>query len=165
MANTLSAISRTRLAWNLSEPQNVGSVSKSVETVIAQTISHGTGPNQATVALTNTFSVTGTSTTQIDLGYYYERSFGYDGLLTFSTLKEAVINVSTGPTGGYLTVGLPTGVTGVRLNVGGQLHVADYLTGYGIGASPAYISLKSNVTGTYSVDVTAIGVGTYANIY
>lgn len=164
MANTFSATGRTRLAWTLSETQNVGTLSKSVDRQSSRSISNGTGPNQATVAITDTVSVTGTNTTSIDLGLYTDRSFGFDGLLVFSSLREAIVSVTTGPTGGHLTVGLPTGVTGVRLNVGAQMHIADYLTGLGVGNSPASISLKSNVTGTYSVDLTAIGIGSYTNI-
>jgi hypothetical protein len=165
MANTLSVSGATRLSWALSETQNVGSIGKSADQRSSRSISNGTGPNQANVAITDTVSVTGTSTTSIDLAYYYDKSFGYDGLLTFTTIKEVLVNVATGPTGGNLTVGLPTGVTGVRMNVGSQMHLADYTAGLAVGASPSWIKLKSNVTGTYSVDVTVIGVGSYENIY
>lgn len=165
MANTFSATGRTRLAWTLSETQDVGSVSKAVDRQSSRTITNGTGPNQANVAITDTVSVTGTSTTEIDLAEYQDQSFGYAGFLIFTTLKEAIVHVTTGPTGGYLTVGLPTGVTGVRLNVGGQMHIADYLAGLAVGGSFSGIQLKSNVTGTYSVDVTAIGVGSFTNLY
>jgi hypothetical protein len=165
MANTLSVSGNTRLAWVLSENQNVGSVSKSVEQRSSRSITNGTGPNQANVAFTDTVSVTGTSTTQIDLAEYIDNSFGYDGNLVFTVLKEVVVNVTTGPTGGNLTVGIPTGVTGVRMNVGSQMHIANYIAGYPVGASFSGITLKSNVTGTYSVSLTAVGVGTFGNIY
>jgi len=164
MANTLSVSGNTRLAWVLSENQNVGSVSKSVEQRSSRSIINGTGPNQANVAFTDTVSVTGTSTTTINIANYLDRSFGYDGRLAFSTFKEVVVNVTTGPTGGNLTIGLPTGVTGVRMNVGCQMHLLDYTSGYAAATGTANISLKSNVTGTYSVDLTVIGVGTYANL-
>ena len=164
MANTFAATGRTRLAWNLSEPQNVGTVSKAVERQAFHSITNGSGPNQATMAYHATVTVTGTSTTEIDLGLYNDNSFGYDGIATFSKLSEALIRVTTGPTGGYLLVGLPTGATGVRLNVGAQMHLASYLAGLGVGSSPSTISLKSSITGTYLVDVTAIGYGGFTNL-
>ena len=165
MANTLSVSGNTRLAWTLSETQAVGSVSKSVEQRSSRSITNGTGPSQANVAITDTVSVTGTSTTQVDLAAYVDNSFGYDGNLVFTVLKEVVVNVTTGPTGGNLTVGIPTGATGVRMNVGSQMHITDYTAGYPVGASFSGITLKSNVTGTYSVSLTAVGVGTFGNIY
>lgn len=165
MANTLSVSGATRLSWVLSETQNVGTISKAAEQQFSRSISDGTGPNQANVATTDTVSVTGTSTTSIDLAEYLDKSFGYDGVLTFTTLKEVLVNVTTGPTGGYLTVGIPTGITGVRMNVGAQMHLADYISGLAVGSSFSGITLKSNVTGTYSVDVTVIGIGSYQNIY
>jgi hypothetical protein len=165
MANTLSVSTAARASWVLSDSQNVGSVSKSADQNFSQSVSSGTGPNQANVAITDTVSVTGTSTTSIDLGQYVDRSFGYDGYLTFTTLKEVLVNVTTGPTGGYLTVGIPTGITGVRMNVGSQMHLADYTSGLAVGDSFSGITLKSNVTGTYSVDVTVIGIGVYTNLY
>jgi hypothetical protein len=165
MANTLSVSGNNRLAWTLSESQGVGSVSRSVEQRSSRSITNGTGPNQANVAITDTVSVTGTSTTNIDLAEYVDKSFGYDGVLSFSTIKEVLVNVATGPTGGNLTVGIPTGVTGVRMNVGSQMHLADYTAGLAVGGSFSGITLKSNVTGTYSVGVTVIGIGSYGNIY
>jgi hypothetical protein len=44
------------------------------------------------------------------------------------------------------------------------MHLLDYTSGYSAATGTANISLKSNVTGTYSVDLTVIGVGTYANL-
>jgi hypothetical protein len=74
-----------------------------------------------------------------------------------STVRELLVQVSTGPTGGFLTVTHP-GISGVRVGVGGQLHVADY-TG---GITGGTLAFSSSVAGTYGVDVTAVGVGTYA---
>ena len=65
--------------------------------------------------------------------------------------------VPTGPTGGFLTVTHP-GISGVRVGVGGQLHVADYSGGITGGT----LAFATTITGTYGVDVTAVGVGTYS---
>jgi hypothetical protein len=164
MANTLSVSGNTRLAWTLSESQGVGSVSRSVEQRSSRSIANGTGPNQANVAITDTVSVTGTNTRNLDVAAYATNAFGFPGQAFFSTVREVLVSVTTGPTGGNLTVGLPTGVTGVRLNVGGQFHWIDYLGGIPSSASPANVSLKSNVTGVYSVDVTVIGTGDFGSI-
>jgi hypothetical protein len=50
------------------------------------------------------------------------------------------------------------GQTHAALGVGGQLHVADY----GSGITGGTLAFATSVTGTYSVDVTAVGVGTYS---
>jgi hypothetical protein len=168
MANTLSVSGNTRLAWVLSENQNVGSVSKSVEQRSSRSITNGTGPNQANVAMTATVSVTGTNTQYVDLAEYYDTTFGYQGILDFTVLNELVVNVTTGPTGGNLTVGTVTitdAPTGVRMNVGSQMHIASYITGYPVQNSFSGLTLQSNVTGTYSVRLTAVGVGDFRNIY
>ena len=164
MANTLTVSGNTRLAWVLSETQAVGSVSKSVEQRSSRSIANGTGPGQASVAFSTTESVTGTNTRNLNVYSYPAQAFGFGGLTSFTSVRELLVNVVTGPTGGNLTVGLPTGVTGVRLNVGGQLHWTDYLGGIPLLSDPSNISLKSNVTGVYSVDVTVIGTGDYGNI-
>ncbi len=164
MPNTLSVSGNTRLAWTLSESQSIGSVSRSVEQRSSRTIANGTGPSQASIAFSTTESVTGTNTRNLDVAAYAANAFGFPGQAFFSTVREVLVSVTTGPTGGNLTVGLPTGVTGVRLNVGGQFHWIDYLGGIPSSASPANVSLKSNVTGVYSVDVTVIGTGDFGSI-
>lgn len=164
MANTLTVSGNTRLAWVLSETQAVGSVSKSVEQRSSRSIANGTGPSQASIAFSTTESVTGTNTRNLDVSAYQVNAFEFPGQAFFSTVREVLVKVTTGPTGGNLTVGLPTGVTGVRLNVGGQLHWVDYLGGIPSSTSPSNVSLKSNVTGVYSVDVTVIGTGNFGTI-
>jgi hypothetical protein len=161
MANTLSVSGNTRLAWVLSETQAVGSVSRSVEQRSSRSITNGTGPSQASIAFSTTESVTGTNTRNLDVSYYEANAIGIPGIAYFQDIREVIVSVTTGPTGGNLTVGLPTGVTGVRLNVGGQFHWIDYLGGIPSFTSGSNISLKSNVTGVYSVDVTVVGAGYY----
>jgi len=70
--------------------------------------------------------------------------------------------VTTGPSGGYVTFGAPTGVTGVRINVGGQFHLADYLTG--ITLSTGDFAIANGVTGTYSGDITVVGNGVFESL-
>jgi len=73
-----------------------------------------------------------------------------------STVRELLVQVNTGPTGGYLTLTHP-GISGVRVGIGGQFHLADYQSGITGGT----LAFSTPITGTYNVDVTAVGVGTF----
>ena len=155
MANTLSASSLTSVSWSLSDANGT---SRSGSRSYSRSISHGTGPNQANVAWSETFSTTGLGSASWTTSQVPVYSFGFAGSGGFTVLKELYVAVTTGPTGGYMTFGASTGATGVRVNVGSRFHLADYLT----GLSPAAEFVVSNgITGVYQGEITVIGNGYY----
>lgn len=157
MANTLSVSGSTRVSWSLSDGS--GS-SKSDAQASSRSISSGTGPNQANVAWSETFATTGVGSVTWGTLSLPVSAFGPTGTARVTTLKEVLVAVSTGPTGGYVQFGAPTGITGVRINVGGQFHFADYLSG--ISTATGSFSVANGITGTYAGQITVVGNGTYA---
>ena len=92
MSNTLSVTGSTRLSWSLTDAQAVGSVVRTVDSRGSRTITHGTGPNQATVAYSNTHSVSGATTRALPFSTLTVNSFGSTGTLAVSTVKEVLVN-------------------------------------------------------------------------
>jgi hypothetical protein len=156
MPTSLTVAGTTRLAWSLSDSQSAADYSASGEDRTSRAISNGTGVGAANVAASK--SITGTqagfsmSTTGITGSV-----LGTLQTANVATVRELLVQVPTGPTGGFLTVTHP-GISGVRVGVGGQLHFADYAGGITGGT----LAFATSVTGTYGVDVTAVGVGTYS---
>lgn len=156
MANTLSVSGSTRVSWSLSDGD--GS-SKSDSQSSSRSITTGTGPNQANFAWSETFSTTGVGGVAWDISQLPVSAFGFTGLGGLSKIKELLVSVTTGPTGGYVTFGIPTGVTGVRINAGGQFHFCDYLAGLSLGSGN--ISIANGITGSYTGQITVVGDGIY----
>lgn len=155
MPTTLSVAGTTRLAWSLSDDQSTITFSGAGEARSSRTISNGTGPGQATIAASK--SLTGTQAGfSVSLTGITSSVLGGTQTANVSTVRELLVSVSTGPTGGFLTVTHP-GISGVRVGVGGQLHVCDYTAGITGGT----LAFSSSVSGTYGVDVTAVGLGSY----
>ena len=157
MANSLSVAGSTRLAWALSNADSAASQSAGTEQRTTRDIANGTGPNQANVAHSQRITCTG-SGASLSIGGLEIQAFGVTGILAIGTLKELLVNVVTGPTGGYLNLAAPGGITGTRVGVGGQVHWADYA----VGATGTAVSLSGGPTGTYAVDLTMVGVGVFA---
>lgn len=156
MANTLSVAGNTIVSWSLSD--DAGN-SKTDSQRSTRSISTGTGPSQANAAWSETWSTTGVGGTSWDVSQMPGYAYGVAYAIGFSKVKEILFAVTTGPTGGYVTFGAPTGVTGVRVNVGGQFHLSDYLEG--ITTSTGSFAVTNGVTGTYSGDITVVGNGTF----
>jgi hypothetical protein len=156
MANTLSVAGATRVAWSLSD--GVGS-SKSDTQSSSRSITTGTGPNQANVAFSETISTATMGSASFDVSLVDVNAFGFSGYASFTKIKEVFVSVTTGPTGGYMVFSMPTGVTNVRINAGGQFHFCDYLTG--IPVTSGSISISNGVSGAYSAEITVIGEGTF----
>jgi hypothetical protein len=152
----LTVAGTTRLAWSLSDSQSAADYSGSGEDRSSRSVSNGTGVGQANVAASK--SITGTQAGfSLSITGITGSVLGAIQTANVSTVRELLVQVSTGPTGGFLTV-THQGISGVRVGVGGQLHVADY-TG---GITGGTLAFSSSVAGTYGVDVTAVGVGTYS---
>lgn len=161
MSITFSSTGTTRITWSLSESLSPGSAAMSAEQKSTRSISYGTGPNQATIGHTARLTATGTATTSLDLFGISVPQFGSELTLAFTSIREMLIQVTSGPTGGYLTCGLPTGgVSGVRVQAGGAMHWIGYQNGISISDS-TNLTMTPGVTGTYGIDVTLIGVGGY----
>lgn len=156
MANSLSVAGNTRLAWSLSD--GVASMNKDANSV--RTISNGTGPNQATVAYYERVTATGAGFSR-SLGSLPVTALDIPGSAAVTNVREILLSVVTGPTGGAFLVAGPAGLTGVVVGVGGQLHWCNYITG-ATGTSTS-LSCASGITGTYTVDLTLVGVGSYAD--
>lgn len=156
MANSLSVAGNTRLQWSLSD----GTAGVGKQMLAARTITNGTGPNQATVAYYEQVTATGSGFTR-SLGALPVTVLGIAGSAGITNVREILVSVPSGPTGGALSLAGPAGITGVRLGVGGQFHWVDYATG-ATGTSTS-VTLSSGVTGTYTVDVTLVGVGSYVD--
>jgi hypothetical protein len=159
MANTLSVAGSTRVSWSLSDGD---ASSKSDSQSSSRSITTGTGPNQANVAWSETFATTGVGSVTWDISQLPVSAFGFAGLAGLTKVKELLVSVTTGPAGGYVRFGIPTGVTGVRINAGGQFHFCDYLTG--LSTASGNISIANGVTGSYSGQITVIGDGAYESI-
>ena len=152
MANTLSVAGATRVAWSLADD---GGSSRSDTQSSSRSITTGTGPNQANVAWSYSFATTGVGSASWSVSALPVSAFGPTGSATVTTIKEVLVTVSTGPTGGYVAFSAPTGVVGARVKVGGQFHLADYLTG--IGVTTGNIVIANGPTGSYAGEITVIG--------
>jgi len=165
MANELSVIGQTALSWSLSDKQDPTSYAASAQKRSTRSIANGTGVGQANAAWSTTMTITGTNEGEVDLNTLGLAPFGTYGYITLASLREMLVNVTTGPTGGYVVVYVtgvsPTAPANFPVGVGGQLHYADYNAGLGVSALD-YLRVRSAVTGTYSVDVTLVGVGTFS---
>ena len=156
MPTALTVAGTTRLAWSLSDPQSVASYSASGEERSSRSVSNGTGVGEANVAASKT--ITGTQAGfSLSLTGITGSVLGATQTANVSTVRELLVQVNTGPTGGFVTMTHP-GISGVRIGNGGQFHLADY----GSGITGGTLSFSSTVSGTYSVDVTAVGVGSYS---
>jgi hypothetical protein len=156
MPTSLTVAGTTRLAWSLSDSQSAADYSASGEDRSSRSVSNGTGVGQANVAASTT--ITGTQAGfSLAITGITGSVLGAVQTARVNTVRELLVLVSTGPTGGFVTVTHP-GISGVRVGVGGQFHLADY----GSGITGGSLAFASTVAGTYSVDVTAVGVGTYA---
>lgn len=155
MSNTLTVAGNTRTAWSLAD--EVSSQAKEISSVRA--ISTGTGPQQATVAWFERITATGSGASRA-LGTLPVTVLGVTGSLAVSNVRELLVSVVSGPTGGSYLLAGPAGVTGVTIGVGGQFQWLDYVAGAtGTGTT---ISLASGITGAYTVDMAVIGIGTYS---
>lgn len=164
MATALAVSGNTRLAWSLSDPQSPTSYTASAQQQSSRTISNGTGANQANVAFSTSLTITGTNSAAISLNSASVSSFGYSGKAVFTNIREMLVSVTTGPTGGYVLFSAPaaaTGVSGVSVRVGGQLHLLDYATG--VATATGAWTFQNGPTGTYGVDFTAIGLGSFTD--
>jgi len=164
MANSLSVAGNTRISWSLSDADAQPQVSMSAQRSSARAITNGTGPNQATVAFTTALTITGVGSSTINVNAAPVTSFGFAGKAVFTQIREMLVSVPTGPTGGWVLFSAPTGTTGatgVAVRVGGQLHLVDYLTG--ISTATGAWTFQNGPTGTYGIDFTAIGLGSYAD--
>jgi hypothetical protein len=156
MPTSLTVAGTTRLAWSLSDSQSTADYSASGEDRSSRSVSDGTGVGQANVAASTT--ITGTQAGfSLAITGITGSILGATQTARVNTVRELLVLVSTGPTGGFVTVTHP-GISGVRVGVGGQFHLADY----GSGITGGSLAFAASVTGTYSVDVTAVGVGTYS---
>ena len=156
MPTSLTVAGTTRLAWSLSDSQSAADYSASGEDRSSRSVSNGTGVGQANVAASTT--ITGTQAGfSLAITGITGSVLGAVQTARVNTVRELLVFVNTGPTGGFVTVTHP-GISGVRVGVGGQFHLADY----GSGITGGSLAFASTVAGTYSVDVTAVGVGTYA---
>jgi hypothetical protein len=156
MPTSLTVAGTTRLAWSLSDSQSAADYSASGEDRSSRSVSNGTGVGQANVAASTT--ITGTQAGfSLAITGITGSVLGAVQTARVNTVRELLVLVNTGPTGGFVTLTHP-GISGVRVGVGGQFHLADY----GSGITGGSLAFASTVAGTYSVDVTAVGVGTYA---
>lgn len=156
MPNTLSVAGATRVAWSLADSDGA---SKSDTQSSSRSITTGTGPNQANVAWSYPFSTTGIGSASWSVSALPVSAFGPTGSASVTAIKEVLVTVSTGPTGGYVAFSLPTGVVGAQVAVGGQFHLADYLTG--IGVTTGNIVIANGPTGSYAGEITIVGNGSY----
>ncbi len=167
MANMLSSIGETRLAWSLSDSAGV---SRSSEQQIVRALSNGTGPSQGQVAYATTMTITGPVSVFADEVQF--QILGADAAATFSRVREVLVDVTTGPTGGWVLFGASTGpsgatgVEGVAVRVGGQLHLVDHGVGVevGSGGASAAWAFSPGPTGTYTIDFHALGNGIISTI-
>jgi hypothetical protein len=163
MSNSLTASGSTRLNWTLTATQSVGTVTRSAEVRTSRTISHGTGPDQATVGYTNTHIVTGASTLTFPFSGIEYNSFGSTGLVAFTDVREILVKVAP-TTGAQLFVGYATGVTGHRVPYGGEYHLCSYTTGIAASDWAGSALRIHNPTATaVSIDIAIIGVGSFSS--
>jgi len=156
MPTSLTIAGSTRLAWSLADSQSAASYSASGEERSSRSISNGTDVGQANVAASTT--ITGTQAGfSLAITGITGSILGATQTARVNTVRELLVQVNTGPTGGFVTMTHP-GISGVRIGNGGQFHLADY----GSGITGGTLAFAASVTGTYSVDVTAVGVGTYS---
>jgi len=157
MPNTLKVTGNTRLTWSLSDGEN----SRSDQRKIGRSISNGTGPEKANFAYSTTISLaTGSSTTTLSGFSLPTEAYGFQGSAFCQKVKEVLVEVVSGPTGGYVIFQAPH-IPGTKVGTGGQLHVVDYQLG--VTGTGDY-SFTASPTGPYSVAFSLIGEGYYENI-
>lgn len=163
MAIEFSATGQTAITWTLADTERSASMSNTYRSTRA--ITNGTGPNQATVAYATRLTMTGAGVILYDFALAGS-AFGLSNAVEFSRSRELLLSVASGPADGWLTFGGPTGPSGITgmsevgVRVGGQLHYVDYADGWVGGVNPD-IRITPKVTGTYTVDLTLIGIGSF----
>lgn len=163
MANTFESVGQTQLTWSLSDDDGV---SRERELRLDRSLVNGTAAGQANVAYTTTLSVTGAGSS-LNGASLWSPVLGVDATTFFSDVKELIVSVTSGPTGGWVRFGAPTGaagatgVQGIAIRVGGQLHLVDHVNGFtvGSGGSSTAFDFIPGTTGTYTVEFQAIGIG------
>lgn len=163
MANTLESIGQTQLTWSLSDEDGV---SRERELRFDRSLANGTAAGQANAAYATTLTVTGAGYL-LNGASLWSPLFGVEAITSFSRVKELLVSVTSGPTGGYVRFGAPTGaagatgVQGIAIGVGGQLHLVDHANGFvvGSGGSSTSFDFIPGVTGTYTIDFQVIGLG------
>lgn len=162
MAIEFSSTGQTVVTWTLTDSGESASRESAYRT--ARDISHGTGPNQATVAYSTRLTLDSAGVTLLDPGALIGNIYSITSNTAMTRVREMLVSVSSGPTGGWILFGGPTGpsgitgMQGVGVRVGGQLHWVDYQSG-AIGYDNPGIGFKRGTTGTYTVDVTIVGLG------
>lgn len=154
MPNTLTVTGNTRLTWSLTDGEN----SRADERKSGRSISNGTGPGKANFAHYETVSIaTPSSTTTLSGNSLGVFAYGFQGNGVCEKVKEVLVEVVSGPTGGHVIFQAPH-VPGTTVRTGGQLHIVDYQQGAtGVGN----YSFTAGPTGPYSVAFTLIGEGFY----
>lgn len=161
MAIEFSSTGQTVVTWTLTDSGESASREAAYRTT--RDISHGTGPNQATCAYARRLTITGAGVL-LDPEELDSSVYGLAAYTSFSSVREMLVYVVSGPTGGHIVFGGPTGSAGatglaaVGVGVGGQLHWVDYAPGVSGGANRE-IRVSPGVTGTYTVDLTIVGLG------
>lgn len=167
MATDLAVTGQTSISWSLSDAADPISYSATAQKRTSRSIANGSSAGQANVAWSGKVSVTGTSTTTINIiNELKVNPYNTYGYVFFQSLRELMVDVISGPTGGYVVLSItgasPTAPANIPIGVGGQLHFVDYHSGLTLNGADS-MTIKAGATGSYFLDVTAIGVGQYAN--
>lgn len=170
MSTSLSVTSSNRVRWALSEVNVLSPTSREYDDRGSQTVANGTGPGQANIAHSEQLTIAATGASDnlfvTATGSFYNVqdlktfSFGIEGRAVVTKVRECAIQVTSGPTGGYLLASHTGAFSSVRVPVGGMMHWREYTS----GVTGNNVEFVSNPTGTYSVDITLIGVGQYTGI-
>ena len=157
MPNTLTVTGNTRLTWSLTDGEN----SRSDERKSGRSISSGTGPGKANFAYYETVALaTGSATTTVSGSSLSVSAYGFPGNAVCTKVKEVLVEVVSGPTGGHVIFEAPH-IPGTTVRTGGQLHLVDYQVG---ATGTGNYSFTAGPTGPYSVAFTLIGEGFYEAI-
>lgn len=161
MAISLAEGRLVRVTWSLSDSDGVRSITRGNEAKDTFSPTNGSGQWEANAAWSKTFTLTGTNSQSFWTDTLPIDPFNAVGTLFLSNVKELLVAVS-GPTGGYVTFSDSVGVAeGIRIPSGGQFHLIGLADGTGIDGGT--LTVENGPTGTYTVEMTLVGVGEYTS--
>lgn len=160
MSIVFSGSGASRASWVLGTTPSAGSASASADHKSSRTISHGTGPGEATMGYASKF-VVGSNDVAFNLSSLPEDVLGLHSNTEFTKIRELCISVSmpTGSTGVAESNGVVVyGFSNVSLRAGGVFHFINYTAGQEIAANEI-MTFSPIGSSPVAVEMNIIGIG------
>jgi hypothetical protein len=171
MATSLSGTVKTTPTLTYINTLDAQRVSATIDADVTRTAtySNGTGANQAQHVWIDERSLLTTTDETLDLTSLANGAFG---TLTFSKIKELIIQVTTATPGYRLLVGgaATNAVSGclgdpsdiIRVDAGGQVHISSPVDGFAIDGTHKSLKIENPSGGTVAYRIMLVGLGSNA---